>query len=1015
MLTHLQKFMFYVFLLVALSTATVVSILKFNQTPDLTENQNFYESALSEEDNKTELVTSPLIGDGVTIRVTSGVKSEESAPETTVDDVSFSSSKMEKFDGLISLSSEDAVESASDVDETCPLTVSDAIDVLGNESNNVEDDLVLNSDILLDSESENLSDAANSRFEMSDVSASRMVEVEDLVDNSESVLLDEEELENKFFASSDEGAAILVESNDVALQSESVDGSDEIVFDSNDVEMDDVDVCELGESDMSGLDLEGVDVVELEENDGADFEEIGLNSNEAETPNAEQADDSNSDEIIFDSNDVEIYEVEEGNDADSDETFGYSTDAEMGEVEEGNDAVSDEIVFDSSDVEIYEAEEGNDADSDEIVFDSNDVEIYEAEEGNDADSDEIVFDSNDVETYEVEEGDDVDSDEIVFDSNDVEIYEMEEGNDADSDEIVFDSNDVESYEDDSFDGEDSLEEMSQSIWDLNTDEDYLTTDALEDDEILSDSNALEEEFEDAVDESIATTNVDDEDVALDDLESNDVASTPAEDVSSPVHDTFESLNGMIDEDNLSALPLEEEGVEESATQSNGDFQIRLKGSETEPHVSQNAQMNAEDASTTEDQLQDQEEEEPDFFELVNPATDENASFSKSSDAAVDEQKMKEETSNDAEVKEILYDSTELSAASSEASRADNLLKSNGSSEKTSERVIPYHVGGGAAPLILPVCEPETSDAQEPETREYRRARVFHPFRDEYQQDVTQDAPRELEDEFWVIDQNIGSATLWKRNGDRWSLETVKSFLEGDDSSRVTIFWAHGYQTSLQDATQDGFLLKKKLDAARSEFGIQRRYRLVVWRWNSEREYARLRVDAKEKKFFAHQCGVELGKFIGKMSPKSDVSLIGFSFGATLTGSALETLATTQNRYIGARRTLQEGEVAGRVSLVLMSAACDLGAFLKGGVYSRGAVLPERVLNMYNPNDGALHFYPFVSGTSQAQGVAPLTGSEFPSAYGATYNLNMNATLGKEHTFVGALSLFPSQTLATILF
>ena len=834
--------MFYVFLLAALSTATVVSILKFNQTPDLTENQNFYESALSEGDNKTELMTSPLIENGVTIRVASGVKSEESVPETTVDDVSFNSSKMEKFDGLISLSSEDAVESSSDVDEMYSLTVSDAIDVLGNESNNVEDDLVLDSDILLDSESENLSDAADSRFEMSDVSASRMVEVEDLVDNSESVLLDEEELENKFFASSDEGAAILVESNDVALQSESVDGSDEIVFDSNEVEMDDVDVCELGESDMSGLDLDGVDVVELEENDGAD---------------------------------------------------------------------SDEIVFDSSDVEIYEAEEGNDAVSDEIVFDSNDVEIYEVEEGDDADSDEIVFDSNDVEIYEVEEGDDADSDEIVFDSNDVEIYEIEEGNDADSAEIVFDSNDVESYEDDSFDGEDSLEEMSQSIWGLNTDEDYLTTDALEDDEILSDSNALEEEFEDAADESIATTNVDDEDVALDDLESNDVASTPAEDVSSPVQDTFESLNGMIDEDNLSALPLEEDREGDSVSQSNGDFQILLKGAETEPHVAQKAQMDDEDSATTEDKLQDQEEEEPDFFELVNPAVDENASFSNSSNAAVDKQKMMEETSNDSNLKEILYDSTERASASFESPQVELFSKSSASSEKTVERFVPYHVGGGAAPLVLPVCEPENSEVPEPETREYRRARILCPFRDEYQQDVTQEVPGELEDEFWVIEQNIGSASFWKRNGDRWSQETVKSFLAGDDSSRVTIFWAHGYQTSLQDATQDGFLLKKKLDAARSEFGIQRRYRLVVWRWNSEREYARLRVDAKEKKFFAHQCGVELGKFIGKMSPKSDVSLIGFSFGATLTGSALETLATTQNRYIGARRTLQEGEIAGR--------------------------------------------------------------------------------------------------------
>ena len=923
MLTHLQKFMFYVFLLVALSTATVVSILKFNQTPSLPENQDSYESAFSEEVKQGEIMTSSLIGDGVTIRVSSGTKSEEPVSEETDDDFSSHSTEMEKFDVLLSRSEEDAAVSESAVEDADSLTISDAIDVLGNESDNIEDDWFLDSGNLLTNEDEELTDVADSRFEMSDVSASRMVEVEDLVDDSENALLDEEELEKTFFASSDEDDAIFFESNDVALQNENVEGNDEIVFDPNDAEMKDVDERQLGVSDMGVLELDDVDVVELEEND--------------------------------------------------------------------------------------------DAASDEIVFDSNDVEIYEVEEGDDAASDEIVFDSNDVEIYEVEEDDDAASDEIVFDSNDVEIYEVEEDDDAASDEIVFDSNDVESYEDDSFGVDNSLEEMGQSIWGLNTDEDYLTPNVLEDDEILSDSNALEDEFEDAADESIATTSVDDENAALDDLESDDVASTVSEDVDSYEQDTFGTLDGMIDEDNLSVLPLEEEGEGESLSQSNGDFQILLQGAETEPHVSQNAQTDAEDAATTEDQLQGMEEEEPDFFELVNPAADENASFSESSDAAVDEQKMMEETSNDEDVKEILFDSTECSSASSESSQVELYSKSNEPSEKPSERYVPYHVGGESAPLILPVCEPQNSEVPEPETREYRRARILCPFREEYQQDATQDALGGLEDEFWVIEQNIGSVSLWKRNGDRWNSQTVKSFLEGDDSSRVTIFWAHGYQTSLQDATQDGFLLKKKLDSVRSELGIQRRYRLVVWRWNSEREYARLRVDAKEKKFFARQCGVELGKFIGKMSPKNDVSLIGFSFGATLTGAALETLATTQNRYLGARRTLQEGESAGRVSLVLMSAACDLGAFLKGGAYSNGATLPEKVLNMYNPSDGALHFYPFVSGTVQAQGVAPLTGGEFPSAYGATYNLNMSATLGKEHTFVGALSLFPSQTLAAILF
>ena len=553
--------------------------------------------------------------------------------------------------------------------------------------------------------------------------------------------------------------------------------------------------------------------------------------------------------------------------------------------------------------------------------------------------------------------------------------------------------------------------MSASIWGLTAGEDFMTEESFDEDEAYSESDANENLTEDGVEESLAPIVVDEEE----DWNSGDVASTPAEDVDAYGQDLFDSLEGIIDEDNLSAFPSKEEGEGESLSQSNGDFQIFLKGAETEPHVAQNAQTELEDSAANGDDVQNQEEKEPDFFELVNPATEENASFSESSNAAVDDQKKMEETSHETELKENLYDSTECAPVSCESSQIELSSETKASFEKTSERFVPYYTVGGAVPLILPVCEPESDEHQEQETRGYRRARILRPFRDECQQDAAQEQRVELEDEFWVIEQDIGSASIWKKNGDRWSQETVKSFLKGDDSSRVTVFWAHGYQTSLQAATQDGLLLKQKLDSARAEWKLDRKYRLVVWRWNSEREYARIRIDAKEKKFFAQQCGVELGKFIGRMSPKSDVVLIGFSFGATLTGSALETLATTQNRYLGARRTLRDGETAGRVSLVLMSAACDLGSFFQGGVYSHGAALPERVFNMYNPNDGVLHFYPFVSSTAQAQGVAPLTGSEFPFASGATYNLNMNAALGKEHTFVGALSLFPSQTLATIVF
>ena len=260
----------------------------------------------------------------------------------------------------------------------------------------------------------------------------------------------------------------------------------------------------------------------------------------------------------------------------------------------------------------------------------------------------------------------------------------------------------------------------------------------------------------------------------------------------------------------------------------------------------------------------------------------------------------------------------------------------------------------------------------------------------------------------------------------WNRREAKHFFGEDDPRRVTIIWAHGYQTDMTSASLSGFNLKAVVDSARATSGVDRKYRIVVWKWESERSNARLRLDAKEKKDLAYYSGIKLGKFVGRLNPKDDVVFVGFSFGAVVTGSALQTLATTSNQYMTGRKrtafatsgagTETAPEVAsGRISLLLISAACDLGSFNQGGIFRSGAELPTRVLNVYNPTDYALKFYPLISGTSQAVGIAPLMGNEFLNAGGATFNLNANGYLGKEHSFDDAIEYISSSTLSDMIF
>ena len=155
----------------------------------------------------------------------------------------------------------------------------------------------------------------------------------------------------------------------------------------------------------------------------------------------------------------------------------------------------------------------------------------------------------------------------------------------------------------------------------------------------------------------------------------------------------------------------------------------------------------------------------------------------------------------------------------------------------------------------------------------------------------------------------------------WRVADVKEFYAGDSADRSTVIWAHGFKTDMTGAAESG-----------CSFGSSRAYRLVIWKWSSERGAGRLRIDAQMKGRIADAEGRRLANFIGGMNASNNVSLVGFSFGARVVGSALQCLATSQSTYMTNR--------TGRVSLVLASSACDYGAF--DWSYANGAAIPAYV-------------------------------------------------------------------------
>ena len=750
--------------------------------------------------------------------------------------------------------------------------------------------------------------------------------------------------------------------------------------------------------------------VDLEDETNSDFDFIAVSA-------VRTAEDEENEEIVFEDNEVADETVFEdvvddvASDAvESSQDVSYS---------EGFDGDDDWVVFDENDETDEDVEDSIDFVFDEVSDEVSDDET-ELDTDSNADSDtEDVVNMN--ETFVVDMNAD---DEIVFDSNDFPLEDKDELEDASSDEISFDDDDLVEEEADStiassadvsFDDVFESDETSADV----AETDVETTDVLDEDVVAEETNDSIDDFLSALESNDVEDEIvfDDNDVDNEEVV-DDVESAPLDEEITEVES--DSVGENSDANAQTTAPVDDESENGDSESNAGKVFFKTKSAKDAAIVLPNIDALEQEAEFFKGTLQAKDDEE------------ENASG----------RLLETGKTDDAYTSEIVYDSNDASESDDEtpdasddsttcapADEADDASDGD-EQEKSNEPADPC----GPVVLCLVSDDEETEEAdavaEKVESQSLEQNNKYHQAPTTVRvssQSVADKVPatptNHLQDEIWIISQG---GTYWLFENGSWNQKEPKSFFSGDDPRRVSIIWAHGYQTDMSSASRSGFNLKAVVDAARAATGVDRKYRLVIWKWESERNNTRLRLDAREKKDLAYYSGTKLGNFVGRLNPKDDVVFIGFSFGALVTGSALQTLATTSNRYMSGRNktafatsgveTETTSEVAsGRISILLVSAACDLGSFNQGGIFQTGATLPTRALNVYNPTDYALKFYPLISGTSQAIGIAPLMGNEFVNAVGETFNVNANSYLGKEHSFDEAIECVPSTTLSDMIF
>jgi hypothetical protein len=203
-------------------------------------------------------------------------------------------------------------------------------------------------------------------------------------------------------------------------------------------------------------------------------------------------------------------------------------------------------------------------------------------------------------------------------------------------------------------------------------------------------------------------------------------------------------------------------------------------------------------------------------------------------------------------------------------------------------------------------------------------------------------------------------------GDRhWQPSDLDSFLAFDPSV-PTIIFIHGNQITPGDAKSEGLMMYRRVISHGCDAP---RIRFVTFSWPSSK-VGGLLYDVREKAARTEPAGWHLAWLLDQMQPETQISLVGFSFGARIATGALHLLA---GGSLGGSLVLTEHvhPHRDRMNVILIAAASHSYWLAEGQHHGLAMTQVNRMLLINNCEDRAMRYYDLLTpgrGGPQALGL-----------------------------------------------
>jgi hypothetical protein len=208
---------------------------------------------------------------------------------------------------------------------------------------------------------------------------------------------------------------------------------------------------------------------------------------------------------------------------------------------------------------------------------------------------------------------------------------------------------------------------------------------------------------------------------------------------------------------------------------------------------------------------------------------------------------------------------------------------------------------------------------------------------------------------------------WRYHRGRWVVSSRWQFLASNEPQLPTCFFVHGNRVTFRESSTNGWSAYRRMAA---QAGPRQRFRFVIWSWPSERIRGPLR-DVKAKARVADNHAVYLAWLIDQIEPSTQVSFLGYSYGARVVTGALHTLGGGQIN--GRRLVYRVHRQRTPMRAVLMAAALDNSWLTPRQRHGMAMSQVERLLVMKNPMDRALRAYHFLYGLLRGPAALGYTG------------------------------------------